>query len=70
MKTYVLKLALLFFGLSLIFSCEPEISYQLHVEELTNKNETVSANAKITLINILTPPKIGVGFRCVFLVFG
>ena len=38
MKTYVLKLALLFFGLSLIFSCEPEISYQLHVEELTNKN--------------------------------
>tara|TARA_R110001632_G_scaffold19898_16_gene59911 strand:+ start:2828 stop:4432 length:1605 start_codon:yes stop_codon:yes gene_type:complete len=48
MKNYVSKLALLFFGLSLMYSCEPgivienntpsEIAYELHLEELPNKN--------------------------------
>jgi len=48
MKTYVLKLALLFFGLSLIFSCEPGIvipsntpldfAYTLHVDSIFNTN--------------------------------
>ena len=48
MKTYVLKLALLFFGLSLIYCCEPGIvipsntpsdfAYELHLEELPYKN--------------------------------
>ena len=48
MKTYVLKLALLFFGLSLIFSCEPGIvipsntpldfAYTLHVDSTFNTN--------------------------------
>ena len=48
MKTYVLKLALLFFGLSLIYSCEPGIvipnnspsdfAYTLHVDSTFNTN--------------------------------